>query len=290
MPQPLDPSDAVRIRRIFAWQEHGDIRSDPRHREIRRSLLAGHILADRYLRRFHRAKPDQAAGWLERYADLPDAPAIRPAAASPPKGPWLPPAPPRHAGAGWMRSCCRGRSSVDMGNERRDRRLRHLLFAAATHEDALRARWRGPAQARPGLPVSAAAPNRQAGLVGGLAAWRPAASTWRKPTETAALAAGPASIRAAAAFLGGAGASAATGMRRVMSAGAACSGAAAHLLWPDCRPHAGPVAGHDAGRRTGHRSRCRRDRRDAAGLARPRLLWVGQRNGRRPNCGFSGPR
>ena len=77
LPHPLDPSDAVRIRRIFAWQEHGDIQAATRAAaEIEDPLLAGHILADRYLGRFRRATPDELASWLERYSDLPDAPAI----------------------------------------------------------------------------------------------------------------------------------------------------------------------------------------------------------------------
>ncbi|HSU05315.1 MAG TPA: lytic transglycosylase domain-containing protein [Acetobacteraceae bacterium] len=77
LPQPLTPSDAARIRRIFADQAHG--RSADAVREtadLESKLLLGSILADRYLGRFHRSTTDELAKWLTDYPDQPDAPAI----------------------------------------------------------------------------------------------------------------------------------------------------------------------------------------------------------------------
>ena len=77
LPQPLDPSDAVRIRRIFAWQQSGNIAAAERATaELGDPLLIGDILADRYLGRFHRATADALTEWLRSYPDLPDGPAI----------------------------------------------------------------------------------------------------------------------------------------------------------------------------------------------------------------------
>jgi hypothetical protein len=45
--------------------------------ELRDPLLLGTILADRYLHGRTHATPEQLSAWLARYADLPDAPAIR---------------------------------------------------------------------------------------------------------------------------------------------------------------------------------------------------------------------
>ncbi len=77
LPQPLAPSDAARIRRIFALQSHGDLISAARETaSLTTQLLAGSILADRYLGRFEQAKPADLAAWLDSYSDQPDAPAI----------------------------------------------------------------------------------------------------------------------------------------------------------------------------------------------------------------------
>lgn len=78
LPQPLRPSEAARIRRIFAWQAQGNIPAALRATdELQDPLLLGSILADRYLGRWYRSTPDDLRGWLARFADLPDAPAIR---------------------------------------------------------------------------------------------------------------------------------------------------------------------------------------------------------------------
>ncbi len=76
-PQPLAPSDAAHIRRIFADQAHDRISEDERETgELTSDLLTGTILADRYLRRFQHATAAELTSWLRHYADHPDAPAI----------------------------------------------------------------------------------------------------------------------------------------------------------------------------------------------------------------------
>lgn len=78
LPQPLTPSDAARLRRIFALQAKGDIPAAIRAiDEVSDPLLLGDVLAQRYLGRWHRSTPTELADWLARYPDLPDAPAIR---------------------------------------------------------------------------------------------------------------------------------------------------------------------------------------------------------------------
>jgi hypothetical protein len=78
LPQPLTPSEAARVRRIFAWQDHGNIPEALRATaELEDPLLLGTILADRFLGRWYRSTPDELGAWLARYPDLPDAAAIR---------------------------------------------------------------------------------------------------------------------------------------------------------------------------------------------------------------------
>ncbi|MDR3537971.1 MAG: lytic transglycosylase domain-containing protein [Acetobacteraceae bacterium] len=78
LPQPLMPSEAARVRRIFALQAQGNIPAALRATdEMQDPLLLGSILADRYIGRWYRSTVDDLSGWLARYPDLPDAPAIR---------------------------------------------------------------------------------------------------------------------------------------------------------------------------------------------------------------------
>jgi soluble lytic murein transglycosylase-like protein len=77
LPQPLTPSDAVRVRHIFADQARG--RMDDAAREtanLDSTLVLGSILADRYLGRFHHSTIKELTGWLTDYPGQPDAPAI----------------------------------------------------------------------------------------------------------------------------------------------------------------------------------------------------------------------
>jgi hypothetical protein len=95
LPQPLAPSEAARIRRIFALQGRGQVAAATRETaSLGDTLLLGHILADRYLGPYHRATPDELRAWLDRFAGLPDAPAIHALLARRlPKDAVLPPAP-----------------------------------------------------------------------------------------------------------------------------------------------------------------------------------------------------
>ena len=76
LPQPLSPSEAAQVRRIFSLQGAGSVAEAARETErLQNDLLLGAILADRYLR----GQPTAAelAAWLTRFGDQPEAPAIR---------------------------------------------------------------------------------------------------------------------------------------------------------------------------------------------------------------------
>jgi soluble lytic murein transglycosylase len=81
-PQPLPPSEAARVRRIFAAQARGDIPAAVREtQDLDTSNAVGHsmlgfLLADRYLGRFTKPNADTLSAWLHSWNDLPDAPAI----------------------------------------------------------------------------------------------------------------------------------------------------------------------------------------------------------------------
>ena len=78
LPQPLSPSDAALLRRAFTLQDRGNIPAASRLAdEVQDPLLRGHLLADRYLGRFHHSTAAELTAWLDHYADQPDAPAIR---------------------------------------------------------------------------------------------------------------------------------------------------------------------------------------------------------------------
>ncbi|HET8995139.1 MAG TPA: lytic transglycosylase domain-containing protein [Acetobacteraceae bacterium] len=78
MPQPLDPSDAALVRRVFALQDHGKLtEADRLLHGVQNRLLLGEILADRYLGPYHRSTVAELQDWLKHYAELPDAAAIR---------------------------------------------------------------------------------------------------------------------------------------------------------------------------------------------------------------------
>jgi soluble lytic murein transglycosylase-like protein len=77
LPQPLPPSEAARIRRIFALQRAGRVPAAViETARLTDQTLLGHILADRYLAKASRATAADLARWLGRYADQPDACAI----------------------------------------------------------------------------------------------------------------------------------------------------------------------------------------------------------------------
>ena len=76
LPQPLTPSEATQVRRIFSLQDAGSVAEAARETErLPGDLLLGAILADRYLR--GHGTQAELAGWLTRFGDQPEAPAIR---------------------------------------------------------------------------------------------------------------------------------------------------------------------------------------------------------------------
>ncbi len=99
LPQPLPPSEAMRVRRVFAAQAAADIPAALAHyAKLTNPLLLGHVLADRYLGPCGfdpGPAEDQIRAWLGYYSDLPDAPLLHGALlAMLPKGAAAPSAPP----------------------------------------------------------------------------------------------------------------------------------------------------------------------------------------------------
>ncbi len=77
LPRPLAPSQVVLARHIFAKQAKGNLAGADRDiAGLDNPLLLGHLLADRYLGRFHRSTAGELAVWLARYEAQPDALAI----------------------------------------------------------------------------------------------------------------------------------------------------------------------------------------------------------------------
>jgi soluble lytic murein transglycosylase-like protein len=95
LPQPLSPSDAKLMGRAFAMQDKGDVAAASRLAdEVQNPLLLGHLLAARYLGRFHHSTVGELSAWLHHYGDEPDAPAIRALLVErAPKGTVVPPLP-----------------------------------------------------------------------------------------------------------------------------------------------------------------------------------------------------
>ena len=78
LPQPLPPSDAARIRKIFTLQDGNSAAEAARETDrLENSLLLGSILADRYLHGSYRPTPPELTTWLTRFGDQPEAPAVR---------------------------------------------------------------------------------------------------------------------------------------------------------------------------------------------------------------------
>ena len=189
LPQPLSPSDAVRIRRIFGWQRSGNIAAAERATaELDDPLLIGDILAERYLGRFVRPTAGELAKWLSSYPDLPDAPAIHVLLLHRlPKGASVPPVPHIDALAPVRLD---GPALADIDPPEHDIAHRQALL-----------------QTRHARSLFTSNRDREAvdttsGFISGLAAWR---LGWiglaRSRFKTAATAADtPASVRAAAAF------------------------------------------------------------------------------------------
>jgi soluble lytic murein transglycosylase len=95
LPRPLSAPDATIMRRVFALQAHGKTALSIRFSDdVGNRLLLGTVEADRLLGRSGHPGAAALSGWLARYHDLPDAPAIRNLLISRlPKGAAAPPVP-----------------------------------------------------------------------------------------------------------------------------------------------------------------------------------------------------
>jgi soluble lytic murein transglycosylase-like protein len=93
-PQPLAPSDAARLRRIFDLQARGEVTAAAREAErLDDRRLLGHVLADRWLRG-HEPALTEIVAWLGEHGDHPDAAAVHAILVRrAPRGLTLPPAP-----------------------------------------------------------------------------------------------------------------------------------------------------------------------------------------------------
>ncbi|MDT7951188.1 MAG: lytic transglycosylase domain-containing protein [Acetobacteraceae bacterium] len=77
LPQPLPPSEAARIKRIFALQAKNEIPAALAElAQVSDTLLLPDILADRYLNGLARPRQADLTAWLAQFRDLPDAAAI----------------------------------------------------------------------------------------------------------------------------------------------------------------------------------------------------------------------
>ncbi len=117
LPQPLPPSEAALVRRIFSLQAAGSLAEAQRDTlNLQNDLLLGTILADRFLRGSYRPAPTELTAWLTHYGDQPEAGGIRellerlspvaaaPATGTPPTGRRLARGTRRAAGPGDVRS------------------------------------------------------------------------------------------------------------------------------------------------------------------------------------------
>ncbi|HTI01312.1 MAG TPA: lytic transglycosylase domain-containing protein [Acidisoma sp.] len=76
-PQPLNPSDAVLVRQIFALQAKGKIAdAEKATAQLSNRMLLGAILADRYTGPYTKPSAATLKNWLDSYGDQPEAPAI----------------------------------------------------------------------------------------------------------------------------------------------------------------------------------------------------------------------
>ena len=76
-PAVLPPQEEAALRRIVALQSRGDMRGAQRDTQVLgSSILLGSILAHRYLGPRYRASAAELSGWLDRFGDHADAPAI----------------------------------------------------------------------------------------------------------------------------------------------------------------------------------------------------------------------
>ena len=95
LPQPLAPSEAARLRRIFELQARGDMAQAAREAErLEDRRLIGHVLADRWRAGGVEPTVAELRAWLSEHADYPDAPRLHAMlVARLPRGAEVPPLP-----------------------------------------------------------------------------------------------------------------------------------------------------------------------------------------------------
>jgi soluble lytic murein transglycosylase-like protein len=175
LPQPLTPSEATLVRRIFALQANGGMAEAARETgRLDNGLLLGAILANRYLSHAYSPSPTELKDWLARFGDEPDAQAIEALLGRAAPGP----APETSA----------GRKSAGPAQAR-------ALFLRNRDAEAVAAASRL-------LPGAQAGDGAAEGLLaGGLSAWRlDAVPTARELFEAAYDAAANGSLRASSAY------------------------------------------------------------------------------------------
>src|SRR5579859_2108703 len=75
LPTILSESDLATYRQAFEHQRLGQWSAADRDiTHLDNSLLAGHLLASRYMTPGYHASGEELAGWMAQYADLPQAP------------------------------------------------------------------------------------------------------------------------------------------------------------------------------------------------------------------------
>lgn len=76
-PQPLNPSDAVLVRQIFALQAQGRLaEAEKATAQLSNRILLGAILADRYTGPYDKPTAEKLEDWLTLYGNQPQAPAV----------------------------------------------------------------------------------------------------------------------------------------------------------------------------------------------------------------------
>ncbi len=188
LPQPLAPSEAAKVRRIFALQRAGALpQAVAETARLDDDTLLGHILADRLLMKPVRTRTPALADWLGRYADLPDATAIYALLVQRlPSGAARPPAPANaklgsaaHAAKADSAAAAAARAAFTAGHDAQAERLGRDAFTRSQNRDGQAAYVAGLAAFRAGRLDRAAGYFELASVADGTgASLRAAAALW----------------------------------------------------------------------------------------------------------------